>query len=72
MDTDIQEKTDTRLSNGPGFTRLRHILETGPDKKPIGDKCLCGYVWDVFPIRHDPYSGICEECVAEHKRRNGG
>lgn len=63
--------TTTQIRTTSGTPRLRHILEKGPDGKP-SDKCLCGYLWDIFPIKHDPEAGICEKCVAEYERREGG
>ena len=66
----IELETKPTVESTSKTTRLRHILELDKDKKPT-DKCLCGYVWDIFPVKHDPNSGICDECIAELRRREG-
>jgi len=67
-----------RLSTAPpGTRRPRHILEMKRDangnftREPT-DHCLCGYVWDIFPIPYDPESGVCKKCIEEFSRRQGG
>ena len=64
-------ETAPLTSTGSGGTTLRprHIVEMVGGKP--ADKCLCGYLWDVFPIPFDEAAGLCQECVAEFERREG-
>ena len=63
--------------NPPGTKRPRHIVEMKRDangnftREPT-NHCLCGYVWDVFPIPFDPGSGVCVKCIEELSRRQRG
>ena len=62
-DTKTEETTGTRR------TLVRHIVELDEHGKPT-DKCLCGHLWDVFPIPHG--GEICQKCVDELRRRGQG
>lgn len=64
-------ETKPTVGSGSGVTRLRHIVETDAAGRPVSDHCLCGYIWDAFPMKHDPDSGICEKCVEILKQREG-
>lgn len=41
--------------------RPRHIVAR--NKGVPEDQCLCGYIWDVYPIRYDPEAGVCAKCL---------
>lgn len=75
MSTTVEEPTVIErpaLEEGGGGRTLRprHIVHRTngvPD-----DRCLCGYLWDVYPIPYDPEAGICAKCLAEYQRLTGG
>ncbi len=66
-----EAKPQTSTEDPTKHRRVRHFVELGDDGRPK-DACLCGYVWDIYPIPHDPDSGICQECVDELRRRGVG
>lgn len=63
--------TTTRTTPAPPTTaRVRHIVaRTPPPESRPEPACLCGYVWDVYPVAAVPGAPVCEECQRELVRR---
>lgn len=67
MATTTERAPQTGTGSGGTTLRPRHIVETIHGKP--ADACLCGYVWDIYPVPYDEAAGICKKCIDEFARR---